>query len=95
MEALVFEPKIWLAAAAVLVIADMLLGLGNFALAVGVACALLAVVLFGQDHGWFGSRAVLATWRGVAVAFAALAVLSVVALRFVAYGRRPTDINKY
>ena len=92
LEELIFEPKVWLLAGIVLIVADMLLGAANFLLAVGVAALLLAGILFGQSRAWIGE---FETWRGLAIAFAVLSLASVSVLRLAAYGRKKFDVNRY
>jgi membrane protein implicated in regulation of membrane protease activity len=93
MDALVFDPRFWLALGVLLVIADILIGMAHFALAVGVACIVLSAILYGQELHWYGAW--LGTWRAVALTFAVLAVVSVGLLRLTL--RRPgqQDINRY
>lgn len=92
METLLLDPRVWLAAGIALTIADILVGMAHFALAVGVACGLVSGVLFGQERDWYTA---VETWQGVALLFAVFSVASVAVLRWLVLRRTTPDVNRY
>lgn len=96
LETWLFLPALWVALAIVLVGADMLFGFHFFVLSIGVACLILAGLLFAQQGPWAVDEIAIGSWRGLAVWFAALSVASVLLIKGVFQRRRGRpDINEY
>ena len=92
----VLEPDIWVAAALLLIIVDLVFGLALFVLSIGAAALVIAGILFAQAHGWLGDTVLIETVRGVAVWFATLSVATVTGLKLTfRQTRKQPDVNRY
>jgi len=92
-----FQIETWLIFGIVLVILDIYVGLQFFVLAFGVACLIIAGLLFAQKSGFFNGTVLFETWRDFGYWFAALSILSfgVIKLAFQRRQKKQDDINEY
>lgn len=92
-----FKAEVWLIFALVLVVADILFGLGLFVLPVGVAAAIVSALLYAENNFWFSDTIILESWREVLFVFALLSLACVFLIRkiFQKGNDRAPDINDY
>ncbi len=97
IETLVFVTEIWVILAIVLMLADLFLGLNYILLPVGIACLIIAGLVFLKNNGLLPDFITLETWHHVGFWFAGLSVASVSILKFYARAgvKDEEDINKY
>ena len=90
------QPELWVIAALILIIADLIFGLALFVLSIGVAALIIAGFLFAQAQGWVGETVFIETARGAGTWFAGLSVAAVTGLKLgFRQTRRQPDINQY
>ncbi|MDP6977070.1 MAG: hypothetical protein QF570_00520 [Myxococcota bacterium] len=91
------EPQFWVILGLALMIADIYVGLNFFVLPVGVACFILALLLYAQDVQRIADWIPLSDWRRVSYVFAGLSVVSVGLVKAMFQSSRSDegDINEY
>jgi membrane protein implicated in regulation of membrane protease activity len=92
-----FRPEVWMILGIVLVLADVLIGFATFVLPVGIAAAIVAGLLYGQQNLWYGDHVLFEVWRDVGLWFAGLSILSIAIVKLAFQRKRGSqdDINQY
>ena len=92
----VFQAKVWVILGFILIIVDVFLG-SFFILPIGIAAFFISGLILAQNQLWFGDYMFFETWRGIAIYFAILSVMSIgiIKLIFEKRFKKEPDINKY
>ena len=96
-QTLIFVTEVWVIVGIVLILADMFLGMNYILLPIGIACLLIAAMVFGKNSGFLPTSMPLDDWKHVAYWFAGLSIASIAILKFFARSRskKDEDVNLY
>ena len=97
LNSLIFLTEVWIILAIALVIADLVLGMNYLLLPIGVACFLIATLVFLKNNGLIPEFISFDNWRQVGLWFAGFSLISIGLLKLYARStlKGNEDINKY
>ena len=89
--------EVWVILAIVLILADLFFGLNYILLPVGIACLIIAGMVFLKNNGYLPGFIALEDWQHVGYWFAGLSVASIAILKIYSRSgiKKDEDINQY
>ena len=97
LQTLLFMTEVWVILAIVLILADLFFGLNYILLPVGIACLIIAGMVYLKNNGYLPGFIALEDWQHVGYWFAGLSVASIAILKIYSrFGiKKDEDINQY
>ncbi len=94
---LLFMTEFWVILGIILILADLFLGSNYILLPIGVACLIIAGLVFLKNNGYLPGFIALDDWQHIGYWFAGLCVASIAILKIYSRSgiRKDEDINKY